>query len=270
MQTSEKLSTCQRILQKYSEREIRKIHADKIRELRKNGFCLDMNLRMMEQEGDARNFLDRVDDCRKQASPENPKKFVSARKNYREIFPWKDLDGHGHVFLEVDPKGFEFKYVDFHNFSDVLNVHQTVIYLNTFWGIFVRNKTLGVDSLLQYDFDLDIWHICDYNLCDYRDGFSNRLPFSHPEKFEVTFSSHNLGQGGMAGAIFRSFDDFVSANRRVYEKNLRVLESKIEEHRTEVERLSELLERNRAAAETARVHLAGISKICKSRGSGRA
>lgn len=270
MQTSENISTCQRILQNHTEKELKEFHAEKIRELRKDGFCLDNRLVTFKNLGITRHFLDYVDDIRRQAFPER-KRFVSVRRNYREILTWKEISGGPeHIFLKVDPKGFEFRYVDFGNFWKVMNVNASVIYLNTFWGIFVRNKTLGVDSMLQYDFDADVWYMTDFNLCDLNDGHKNRLPFRHPEKFEIMLGGHNFSVDTTRyGAVFGSFDDFVSANMRINEINLGLQKRKIEEHLAEAKRLSDLLEQNHKTAEEANRNLVEVLDSFKSRTSGK-
>ena len=223
------------IREKYTEEKIREIYFGKIEKLRKDGFCLNMNTPPPEKTG-GKSFLDFTDDAWKEYSEVNELEFVSLKENYKELFTWVCSDGVTlNSFWKIDPEGFTFEYVDFNNFSKVLETPQ-MMYLNPFWGIFVKNDRLKVDSMVQYDFDTDTWRITNLNFYDWLGGNRNVLPFKHPTLREITGKRHNFAQN-LVGAVLDSFEDFVEGTRRVEESKSMELDAEIFETK---KKLSEL------------------------------
>ena len=68
---------------------------------------------------------------------------------FKPVKDYVDINGISHTFIHVKPKGFEFKYVDFHSMFEVLYKNASgCVYANSFWGIYVENKTLKMNDLV--------------------------------------------------------------------------------------------------------------------------
>jgi hypothetical protein len=213
-----------KIREKYTEEKIREIYSRKIEKLKKDGFYLNIIMPPPEKTG-GKSLLDFTDEVWKKYS-KTEFEFISLKENYKEMFTWVDIDGKTlSSFQKVDPEGFTFDYVDFENFREVFDAPQ-IVYLNPFWGIFIKNDRLKVDSVVQYDFDTDTWVITNRNLYDWRDGSKNVLPLKHPTPREITGGQHTF-RPSIIGAVVDSFEDFVEKVRNVGEYDCKKLEAEI-------------------------------------------
>jgi hypothetical protein len=202
--------------------KIKKLMMQRIKDLNKNGFYLDMRNPINKD-----SFINILEATLKYNIKDLPSDFDIS--NYYQIVGQYELKNDHHDFVHVSPKDFIFEYVDFDNMRDVLNISQQTIYANSFWGIYIKNDVLKMHDLIQYDFFKKNYIIAPYNLYD---GGNNILSYSDNVKTHIL----SICGGNHSGSIFYSWEDFIRAtadfNRYVfdqYDSRVKELESSLKE-----------------------------------------
>lgn len=142
---------------------------------------------------------------------------------FKLVKDYIDIYGKSHNFIHVKPNGFEFKYVDFNSMFEVLYKNASgCVYANSFWGIYIENKTLKMNDLVQYDVFKNYFRIAPYNIYD---GGNDLLP--HSPEFPIGICGRN-------GAVWSSWQEFVDVrmnimkyNKQDYEEKLSLLKEKM-------------------------------------------
>lgn len=177
--------------------EIKHIYDEKIEEMKKNGFYVDL------LENNRRTTLELLEDLYT-----NPMSnaFVPDYKtsDHFELVREYSLNGDRHSFIHVNPNGFTFEQVDFDNMSSVLDIRSQSVYANKFWGIYLKNDTLKIHELVQFDMYRKFFAIRSYNMYD---GGNDILGYSS--------RAHYIGFGQHNGAVYFSWKDLVDVRRSI-------------------------------------------------------
>jgi hypothetical protein len=179
--------------------KIKKLMLQRIKDLKNNGFYIDICLPHFETL-EKKSYVEILEDYIKQNNKDIPDNF-DISKYYSTVGIYTSYDNNYHEFIHVSPKNFTFEYVDFENAHNVLNISQSCIYLNSFWGIYVKNDLLEMHDLIQYDFFKKYYRIVPYNMYDGGNDILNYSDNRNTHNFSIT-GTHN-------GAIFYSWEDFI-------------------------------------------------------------
>lgn len=202
-----KFETLDQIRKNYKSSEIKKMMTKKIDEFEKHGFYLDIN-----KDSDISFVKCFEEEIRKNISdlPEN----FDFSEYYQTIGTYEFINGK-HEFIHVSPKDFTFEYVSFDpdlGSLSPLNISSSVTYMNSFWGIYIKNDILKIHALVQYDFFVKYYAIAPYNLYD---GGNDLLGYSS-NRYTHKFS---LSEQKQSGGVFSSWEDFIQTNERLYAYN---------------------------------------------------
>ena len=208
------------ILKSYTKEQIRKIYDDKIKELSENGFYIDLICKNSHFEDIIKDYDKIYEEYN--VSHEN-NQYMIPSNNYSIEKKYVDENDVTHLFINVKPDNFTFKYVDFESYSKVFDITGGVVYLNSFWGIFVENKKLRIYDLIQYDFFRDIWFESRDNIYDGNN--KNRvLPLNLANVLSIFLNKYET-----SGAIFSSFKNMIDANEKMMNHAIKEYDSKLSE-----------------------------------------
>ena len=208
------------ILKSYTKDQIRRIYDDKIKELSENGFYIDIICKNTYHE-DMIKVIDKIYE-EYNVSHEN-NQYMIPSNNYSIEKKYVDENDVTHLFIKVKPDNFTFKYVDFESYFKVFDITGGVVYLNSFWGIFVENKKLRIYDLIQYDFFRDIWFESRDNIYDGNN--KNRvLPLNLANVVSIFLNKYET-----SGAIFSSFKNMIDANEKMMNHTIKEYDSKLSE-----------------------------------------
>ena len=208
------------ILKSYTKDQIRRIYDDKIKELSENGFYIDIICKNSYHE-DMIKVIDKIYE-EYNVSHEN-NQYMIPSNNYSIEKKYVDENDVTHLFIKVKPDNFTFKYVDFESYFKVFDITGGVVYLNSFWGIFVENKKLRIYDLIQYDFFRDIWFESRDNIYDGNN--KNRvLPLNLANVVSIFLNKYET-----SGAIFSSFKNMIDANEKMMNHTIKEYDSKLSE-----------------------------------------
>ena len=208
------------ILKSYTKDQIRKIYDDKIKELSENGFYIDIICKNTYHE-DMIKVIDKIYE-EYNVSHEN-NQYMIPSNNYSIEKKYVDENDVTHLFIKVKPDNFTFKYVDFESYFKVFDITGGVVYLNSFWGIFVENKKLRIYDLIQYDFFRDIWFESRDNIYDGNN--KNRvLPLNLANVVSIFLSKYET-----SGAILSSFKNMIDANEKMMNHTIKEYDYKLSE-----------------------------------------
>lgn len=134
---------------------------NRIAELEKDGFCMDLR---MDKDGKTIFDYIRKSFCDPQGSRYDPTYRV---EDDFDILRKYTMSNEDHMFVHVKPDNFSFRYIDFQNMRSVFNTSsETIVYSNSFWGIYIRNDHLRLHDLVQYDIFQKYFDIHPYNIYD--------------------------------------------------------------------------------------------------------
>ena len=208
------------ILKSYTKDQIRRIYDDKIKELSENGFYINIICKNSYHE-DMIKVIDKIYE-EYNVSHEN-NQYMIPSNNYSIEKKYVDENDVTHLFIKVKPDNFTFKYVDFESYFKVFDITGGVVYLNSFWGIFVENKKLRIYDLIQYDFFRDIWFESRDNIYDGNN--KNRvLPLNLANVVSIFLNKYET-----SGAIFSSFKNMIDANEKMMNHTIKEYDSKLSE-----------------------------------------
>ena len=208
------------ILKSYTKEQIRKIYDDKIKELSENGFYIDLICKNSHFEDIIKDYDKIYEEYN--VSHEN-NQYMIPSNNYSIEKKYVDENDVTHLFIKVKPDNFTFKYVDFESYFKVFDITGGVVYLNSFWGIFVENKKLRIYDLIQYDFFRDIWFESRDNIYDGNN--KNRvLPLNLANVLSIFLNKYET-----SGAIFSSFKNMIDANEKMMNHGIKECDSKLSE-----------------------------------------
>ena len=208
------------ILKSYTKDQIRKIYDDKIKELSENGFYIDIICKDSYHE-DMIKVIDKIYEEYNVSHENNQYKIPS--KKYSIEKKYVDENDLTHLFIKVKPDNFTFKYVDFESYFKVFDITGGVVYLNSFWGIFVENKKLRIYDLIQYDFFRDIWFESRDNIYD-GNNKNLVLPLNLSNVLSIFLNKYET-----SGAIFSSFKNMIDANEKMMNHGIKEYDSKLSE-----------------------------------------
>ena len=208
------------ILKSYTKDQIRKIYDDKIKELSENGFYIDIICKDSYHE-DMIKVIDKIYE-EYNVSHEN-NQYMIPSNNYSIEKKYVDENDVNHLFIKVKPDNFTFKYVDFESYFKVFDITGGVVYLNSFWGIFVENKKLRIYDLIQYDFFRDIWFESRDNIYD-GNNKNLVLPLNLSNVLSIFLNKYET-----SGAIFSSFKNMIDANEKMMNHGIKEYDSKLSE-----------------------------------------
>lgn len=208
------------ILKLYTKDQIRKIYDDKIKELSENGFYIDIICKNSYHE-DMIKVIDKIYEEYNVSHKNN--QYMIPSNNYSIEKKYVDENDVTHLFIKVKPDNFTFKYVDFESYFKVFDITGGVVYLNSFWGIFVENKKLRIYDLIQYDFFRDIWFESKYNIYD-GNNKNLVLPLNPTNVLSIFLNKYET-----SGAIFSSFKNMIDANEKMMNHDIKGYDSKLSE-----------------------------------------
>ena len=208
------------ILKSYTKDQIRKIYDDKIKELSENGFYIDIIWKDSYHE-DMIKVIDKIYE-EYNVSHEN-NQYMIPSNNYSIEKKYVDENDVTHLFIKVKPDNFTFKYVDFESYFKVFDITGGVVYLNSFWGIFVENKKLRIYDLIQYDFFRDIWFESRDNIYD-GNNKNLVLPLNLANVLSIFLNKYKT-----SGAIFSSFKNMIDANEKMMNHTIKEYDYKLSE-----------------------------------------
>ena len=129
--------------------KIKDMMLQRIEDLEKNGFYIDLCC-SHSHKLEISTLVEWFEKQMTRFNKDLPEDF-DLSKYYTKIGSYTISDGY-HEFIHVSPSSFTFEYVDLNNMRDVLNISQPIIYANPFWGIYIKNDTLKIHDIIQYDF----------------------------------------------------------------------------------------------------------------------
>ena len=203
-----------------NEKDLKDLIMKRITQMKKKGFFIDV---INHPDSLHLSYLDYIETAYTSKDSDMKVEGFKLSDYFKLVKDYVDIYGKSHNFIHVNPKGFEFKYVDFHSMFEVLYKNKSgCVYANSFWGIYVENKTLKMNDLVQYDAFKNYFRIAPYNIYD---GGNDLLP--HSPEFPIGICGRN-------GAVWSSWQEFVDVrmnimkyNKQDYEEKLSLLKEKM-------------------------------------------
>ncbi len=186
-----------------NEKDLKDLILKRITQMKKKGFFIDVINRPDSQ---FPSYLDYIETTYTSKDSALKVEGFKLSDYFKPVKDYVDIHGTSHTFIHVKPKDFEFKYADFRSMLGVLYKNASgCVYANSFWGIYIENKTLKMNDLVQYDVFKKFYRIAPYNIYD---GGNDLLP--HSPEFPIGICGHN-------GAVWSSWQEFVDVRKNLIE-----------------------------------------------------